>query len=89
MRDSRVLPYRSEVKALQVPKLHRSGVLSDRIAALAIKGSAFIAILSLILIFVFIGKEALPILTSPEVHKEANLSKLFLPQAAHPKAAAE
>jgi phosphate transport system permease protein len=64
-------------------------VLSDRIAALVIKGSAFIAILSLILIFIFIGKEALPILTSPEIHKEVTLAKLFLPQPAHPKAAPE
>ena len=45
-----------------------------------IRVSAFSAIIGLFLIFVFIGKEALPILTSPEVRKEANLSKLFLPQ---------
>ncbi len=56
--------------------------LSDRAASLAIKGSAFLAILSLILIFIFIGKEALPVLTSAEVRSEANLEKLFMPQAA-------
>ena len=50
-----------------------------------IRASAFSAIVGLFLIFVFIGKEALPILTSPEVRKEANLSNLFLPQQqAHP-----
>ncbi len=65
------------------------GAISDRIAAFLIKGSAFLTILSLILIFVFVGKEALPVLTSPEVQKEASLSKLFLPQAAHEGAAAE
>ncbi|MFA5976609.1 MAG: phosphate ABC transporter permease subunit PstC [Elusimicrobiota bacterium] len=42
--------------------------------------SALTAIVALFLIFVFIGKEALPILTSPEIQEEANLSKLFLLQ---------
>jgi phosphate transport system permease protein len=74
---------------LSLPKLRRVGTLSDRIATFLIKGSAFVAILSLILIFIFIGKEALPILTSPDVHKEASLAKLFLPQAAHARSAAE
>jgi phosphate transport system permease protein len=78
MRNSGVLPYRSEI---MLPKLRRMGALSDQIAAIVIKGSAFLAIVSLILIFVFIGKEALPVLTSSEVQKEASLSKLFLPQA--------
>lgn len=81
MRNSGVLPYHSEV--IPLPKLRRTGALGDRIAAIVIKGSAFLAIVSLILIFVFIGKEALPVLTSPEVRSEASLSKLFLPQARH------
>jgi phosphate transport system permease protein len=42
--------------------------------------SALTAIVGLFLIFIFIGKEALPILTSPEIQKEANLANLFLPQ---------
>jgi phosphate transport system permease protein len=72
-------------------QLTRSGTdaLNDRIAAVVIKGSAFLAILALILIFVFIGKEALPVFTSAEVQAEANLRILFMPQAAHPEAAAE
>jgi phosphate transport system permease protein len=37
---------------------------------------------SLVLIFIFIGKEALPIFTSSEVQKEASLAKLYLPQPA-------
>ena len=50
-----------------------------------IRASAYSAIIGLFLIFVFIGKEALPIFTSSEVRKEANISKLFLPQdQAHP-----
>jgi phosphate transport system permease protein len=54
---------------------------SDRLAALVIKGCALVAIIALILIFVFIGKEALPVLTSAEVQQEADLGKLFLPQS--------
>ncbi len=80
MRGSGVLPYRQEVTPLTLPKLRKAGAVSDGIAALLIKGSAFAAILSLVLIFIFIGKEALPLLTSPEVHAEADLARLFLPQ---------
>ena len=79
MRNSGVLPYHPEIVPL--PKLRRIGMFSDRVAAVLIKGSAFVAILSLILIFIFIGKEALPVLTSSEVKSEASISKLFLPQA--------
>jgi len=74
---------------LSLPRLQRIGTLSDRLASILIKGSAFVAILALILIFIFIGREALPVLTSPEVHKEVDLAKLFLPQASRPGAAAE
>lgn len=89
MRDSGVLPDRQEVTVLSLPRLQRIGTLSDRLASILIKGSAFVAILALLLIFIFIGREALPVLTSPEVHKEVDLAKLFLPQASHPGAAAE
>jgi phosphate transport system permease protein len=78
MRNSGVLPYRSELAPL--PKLRRMRELSDRLASVVIKGSALLAIVSLILIFIFIGKEALPIFTSSEVQQEASLSRLFLPQ---------
>jgi phosphate transport system permease protein len=56
------------------------------VAALLIKGCAYVAIVVLILIFVFIGKEAVPVLTSPEVHEEVDLGKLFLPQETGPEA---
>jgi len=59
-----------------------SGVLSDQVARIVISSCAFLAILSLILIFVFIGKEALPIFTSAEIREEADLAKLFMPQPA-------
>jgi phosphate transport system permease protein len=48
---------------------------------LIIRGCAFLAIISLVLIFVFIGKEALPVLTSEEVRQEVNLQTLFFPQS--------
>ncbi len=47
------------------------------------------AILSLVLIFVFIGKQALPVFTSAPVQKEAGLDKLFLPQPGRDPAAPE
>lgn len=43
----------------------------------AIRASAITAILALILIFVFIGKEALPLLTSAAVRQEVGLRQLF------------
>jgi phosphate transport system permease protein len=73
-----------ESEARVAGPLSGTGALSDRLATVLIKGSAYLAILSLILIFVFIGKEALPILTSPEIQKEASLGTLLLPQPAGP-----
>lgn len=52
----------------------------DKLTENIIRVSAFTAIVGLFLIFIFIGKEALPVLTSAEVKKEASLSQLFLPQ---------
>jgi phosphate transport system permease protein len=74
---------------VRLPRASFAGSLSDRLASIVIRGSAFLAILSLVLIFIFIGKEALPILTSPEIQKEASLSALFLPQPAKPGARPE
>jgi phosphate transport system permease protein len=87
MRNSGILPYRSEVASQSFPLVR--GMISDKIATFVIKGSAFLAIASLILIFIFIGKEALPMFTSSEVQQEAGLSKLFLPQMAHRGEAAQ
>ena len=78
MRNSGLLSGGAELTT--VPKAGQPGDAADKIAAGLIRGSAFIAIASLVLIFVFIGKEALPVLTSPEVKEEAGLSQLFLPQ---------
>jgi phosphate transport system permease protein len=89
MRSGGVLSSDSKVAMLTMPEMRRTGALSDRLAAVLITGSAFVAILSLILIFVFIGKEALPIFTSAEIRQEVDLPRLFLPQSAHDGASAE
>lgn len=50
---------------------------SERLIEGAIRLSAGLAIVSLVLIFVFIGKEALPLFTSPEARAEAGMGRLF------------
>jgi phosphate transport system permease protein len=50
----------------------------------SIRASAFAVIASLGLIFIFIGKEALPVLTSAEVHQEVDLGRLFVKQTFRP-----
>ena len=42
--------------------------------------SAVVALTLIVLIFVFVGREALPVLYSAEVHEEVTLDTLFLPQ---------
>jgi len=86
MRESRVLPYQP-IKPGSFPKVLRLSAVTDRIAAALIKASAFLTIISLLLIFIFIGREALPVLTSAEVHQEVTPAKLFLPQP--PRAGAD
>jgi phosphate transport system permease protein len=60
--------------------LKRRFRLSEFIIEKIIFLSSFLAILGVVLIFVFIFKEALPVFTSPEVKKEASL-RLFLSTA--------
>jgi len=53
---------------------------ADRLVRGIIYFSAIAAITLIILIFVFVGREALPVLTSATVHEEVSLRTLFLPQ---------
>lgn len=62
--------------------MHKS--LSERLIEGLIRLSAAVAIVGLVLIFIFIGKEALPLLTSHEVQQETTVSRLFLPQEPAP-----
>lgn len=67
-------------EALLRPKSRRG----ERLIELLIRGSAFVVIAALALIFVFIGKEALPVLTSAEVKQEVDLGRLFVKQQFRP-----
>jgi len=51
----------------------------ERGAEAIVKLVSLASVASVVLILIFVGKEALPILTSPEVHKELNPAQLFLP----------
>jgi phosphate transport system permease protein len=52
----------------------------DRLAAVIIAVVALSAIAAVALIFLFVGKEALPVLTSSAVHAEVTLQKMVFPQ---------
>jgi phosphate transport system permease protein len=49
----------------------------DRIAEIAIGASALATVLGIVLIFVFVFREALPILVDPETAREGGLAQLF------------
>ena len=49
-----------------------------RLAELGIRALALSAILAVVLIFVFVAREAWPLLTSDEIHKEVSLGKMWL-----------
>lgn len=51
----------------------------ERLLEGSIRAVALLSIAAILLIFVFVGKEALPLLTSAEVHKEVTLGSMFLP----------
>ncbi|MEW5975013.1 MAG: phosphate ABC transporter permease subunit PstC [Acidobacteriota bacterium] len=52
----------------------------DLLFAKVIQLNAILSIAVILLIFIYLGKEALPMFTSAEVQKEASWSNLFLPQ---------
>ena len=54
--------------------------IGEKLIELAIRSSGFVVIAAIILIFVFVGKEAVPLLTSAEVHKEVTVVKMIVPQ---------
>jgi len=53
----------------------------EALIELFIRSSGWIVIASVILIFFFVGKEAVPLLTSSEVHKEVTVGTMLFPQA--------
>jgi phosphate transport system permease protein len=65
---------KSQLESISLKKRFR---LSEFIIEKVILASSFLAILGVILIFVFVFREALPVLTDPEVKKEASLKLFF------------
>jgi phosphate transport system permease protein len=61
------------------PSLRRTGGLAERAIELMIRAVALLSIAAILLILVFVGKEALPLLTSSEVHREVTFGGLFAP----------
>jgi len=54
--------------------------IADAIIEKIIYASALVSITIIFLIFLFVGKEALPVFTSAQVHQEVTLQKMILPQ---------
>ena len=59
--------------------LRRSGGWAERALEVSIRVVALVSIAAILLILLFVGKEALPLLTSPEVHKEVTPAGLVAP----------
>jgi len=52
----------------------------EQLIELFIRSSGFVVIGAVLLIFFFVAKEAVPLLTSSEVHKEVTVGKMIAPQ---------
>jgi phosphate transport system permease protein len=63
-----------------LPAIRRRQLREAGIEA-AITVVALTGIAAVVLIFVFVAREALPLFTSPELRKETDLARMFLPQA--------
>jgi phosphate transport system permease protein len=59
--------------------LRRRGGLGERVAEGAIRAVALVSIAAILLILIFVGREALPVLTSAEVHAEVTPWGMFAP----------
>ena len=59
--------------------LQRRGGLGERTVEIAIQVVALLSIAAILLILVFVGKEALPLLTSAEVHKDGTPFGMLAP----------
>jgi phosphate transport system permease protein len=70
---------RVEARENQVVGLQRWRRLTNAVAQNAIALLAFTAIAAIILIFVFVFREAIQVFVNPDTMAEAGLSKLFLP----------
>jgi phosphate transport system permease protein len=69
-------------ESAQTRSLTRRARWGEVVSEAAVKVIALTSIASVILILVFVGKEALPVLTSPEVHKEVTFGGMLAPSEA-------
>lgn len=77
----RVLPVPHPRRLLQGGSRARPrGALTDKLVELAVTAAAFVGIAAVVLILLFIAKEALPLFLDPAQRSDASLAKLFLPQ---------
>ncbi len=60
--------------------LYANNVFIDKVFEVVVMIVAMTAVITIVLIFIFVGSEALPIFYSEEVWKDASLYKLFVPQ---------
>lgn len=75
------LPTSAEMVRASAPPAPRASRLGERAAETAIRAVALVSIAAVLLILFFVGKEALPVLTSAEVHREVTPGALFAPTA--------
>jgi phosphate transport system permease protein len=68
-----------QAAARRKPSLRRKGGYLERAIEISISAVALVSIAAILLILLFVGKEALPLLTSSEVHKEITFGGLFAP----------
>jgi phosphate transport system permease protein len=71
-------PVETAAFRIDVHRLRRQAV--EQVVQALIYLAALVAISLILLIFVFVGRQALPVLISPAVHEEVTLGELFLPQ---------
>ncbi len=88
MQRSDVLPVSAREKKAR-PSLAKRARIGEHAAELAVKLVALTSIAAVLLILIFVGKEALPLFTSAEVHKEVTpgglLSSTWQPVSEVPK----
>ena len=67
-------------RAASSPGIVRRRQLREALIEIGITVVALTGIAAVVLIFVFVGREALPLLTDPSLAKETDLARMFLPQ---------
>lgn len=78
IKSDTIVAKKGETREFQFGR-RRKGRIREWLIEKFILLNATVAIGAIILIFIFVGKEALPVLTSPECKEEANLSEFLLP----------